>query len=177
MSSTETLARPYARAAFTLARDANALGDWAQKLDFSAAVARNAQVQALIGNPKLGTAQLIGLFLPQGTAVDSAYGNFLATLAANRRLALLADIAEQFGQLKREAEGVLKVRVRAAVAVDAAQAEALKASLQRRFGKQIELESVLDDTVVGGAVIEAGDVVIDGSVRGRLQRLAQTLTH
>ncbi|HJU40811.1 MAG TPA: ATP synthase F1 subunit delta, partial [Tahibacter sp.] len=78
---------------------------------------------------------------------------------------------------KRATEGVLKVRVRAAVPVDGAQADALKSALARRFGRTIELESVIDESVIGGAIIDAGDVVIDGSVRGRLERLAQSLTH
>jgi F-type H+-transporting ATPase subunit delta len=177
MSSSETLARPYARAAFELARDAKSLGEWAQKLDFAAALARDAQVRALIGNPRLSVNALASMFLPQGEQTGSAFANFIATLAENRRLALLPDIAEGFAQAKRAAEGVLHVRVRAAVAVDGAQAEALKQALAKRFGQRIELESVIDESVIGGAVIDAGDVVIDGSVRGRLERLAQTLTH
>jgi F-type H+-transporting ATPase subunit delta len=177
MSSSETLARPYARAAFELARDAKSLGEWAQKLDFASALARDAQVRALIGNPRLSVNALVSLFLPQGEQTGSAFANFIATLAENRRLALLPDIADGFAAAKRAAEGVLHVRVRAAVAVDGAQADALKQALAKRFGQRIELESVVDESVIGGAVIDAGDVVIDGSVRGRLERLAQTLTH
>jgi F-type H+-transporting ATPase subunit delta len=177
MSSAESLARPYARAAFDLARESNALADWSSKLQFAAAVARDAQVQTLIGNPAFGGEKLVSLFLPQGEKADSAFANFVATLAANRRLPILADVADGFAALKRADEGVLKVTVRAAVALEAAQAEALKASLAKRFGRQIELTSVIDESVIGGAVIDAGDTVIDGSVRGRLERLAQTLTH
>lgn len=177
MSSTQSLARPYARAAFDLAKEANALGDWSSKLDFAAAVARDPQVQALIGNPKLSASALVGLFLPQGENADGAFGKFVATLAANGRLAILADVAAGYAELKRATEGVLKVRVRAAVPVDGAQADALKAALARRFGRRIELESVIDESVIGGAIIDAGDVVIDGSVRGRLERLAQSLSH
>lgn len=177
MSSAESLARPYARAAFDLARESNALADWSSKLQFAAAVARDAQVQTLIGNPAFGGEKLIGLFLPQGEKTDSAFANFVATLAANRRLPILADVADGFDALKRADEGVLKVTVRAAVALEAAQAEALKAALAKRFGRQIELTGVIDESVIGGAIIDAGDTVIDGSVRGRLERLAQTLTH
>ena len=177
MSSAESLARPYARAAFDLARESNALAEWSSKLQFAASVARDAQVQTLIGNPAFGGEKLVGLFLPQGEKADSAFANFIATLAANRRLPILADVADGFAALKRADEGVLKVTVRAAVALEAAQADALKASLARRFGRQIELTSVIDESVIGGAIIDAGDTVIDGSVRGRLERLAQTLTH
>ena len=177
MSSAESLARPYARAAFDLANEAGTLADWSSKLEFAAAVARDPQVQTLIGNPAIGGDRLVGLFLPQGEKADSAFANFLATLAANRRLPILADVADGFAALKRAAEGVLKVNVRAAVAIDAAQADALKAALAKRFGRQIELTSTIDESVIGGAIIDAGDTVIDGSVRGRLERLAQTLTH
>lgn len=177
MSSAESLARPYARAAFDIAREANALAEWSSKLEFAAAVARDAQVRGLIGNPAFGGDKLIGLFLPQGEKSDSAFANFVATLAANRRLPILAEVADGFAALKRSAEGVLKVNVRAAVALEASQAEALKAALARRFGRQIELTSTIDESVIGGAVIDAGETVIDGSVRGRLERLAQSLTH
>jgi len=175
MSSSETLARPYARAAFEMARDAKSLGEWAQKLDFSASLARNGDVQTLIANPRLTVAQLSSMFLPQGEQTGSPFANFIATLAENRRLALLPDIADGFAALKRGAEGVLQVTLRAAVPVEGAQAEALKAALAKRFGQRIELHSIVDESVIGGAIIDAGDVVIDGSVRGRLERLTQTL--
>ena len=132
MSSSETLARPYARAAFEMARDAKSLGEWAQKLDFAATLARNGDVQTLIANPRLTAAQLSSMFLPQGEQTGSSFANFIATLAENRRLALLPDIAEGFAAAKRAAEGVLHVRVRAAVAVDGAQADALKQALAKR---------------------------------------------
>lgn len=177
MSSAESLARPYARAAFDLARESNALVDWSSKLDFAAAVARDPQVLNLIGNPAFGGDKLVSLFLPQGEKAGSAFANFLATLAANRRLTILADVADGFAALKREAEGVLKVKVRAAVPLEAGQADALKAALAKRFGRQIELTSTIDESVIGGAIIDAGETVIDGSVRGRLERLAQSLTH
>lgn len=177
MSSAESLARPYARAAFDLARESNALAEWSSKLQFAATIARDAQVQTLIGNPVFGGEKLVSLFLPQGEKADSAFANFVATLAANRRLPILADVADGFAALKRADEGVLKVTVRAAVALEAAQADALKAALAKRFGRQIELTSVIDDSVIGGAIIDAGDTVIDGSVRGRLERLAQSLAH
>jgi F-type H+-transporting ATPase subunit delta len=177
MSSAESLARPYARAAFDQARQSNALAEWSSKLEFAAAVARDPQVQTLIGNPAFGGDKLVSLFLPQGEKADSAFANFIATLAANRRMPILADVADGFAALKRADEGVLKVNVRAAVALEANQADALKAALAKRFGRQIELTSSIDESVIGGAIIDAGDTVIDGSVRGRLERLAQTLAH
>ncbi len=176
MSSSTTLARPYARAAFEAAQGSSALADWQSRLRFAAAVASHGDVGAVLGNPRIGEAELAKLFLPQSEAADSPFAAFVATLASNRRLALLPEIAELYDQLKREHERVLHVTVRAAVPVEGAQADALKQALKRRFEREIELVSVIDESVIGGAVIDAGDVVIDASVRGRLERLQQTLT-
>ena len=117
------------------------------------------------------------MLLPDGEAADSAFAGFVATLAANRRLKVLAEISRQFGDLKREHEKVLRVTVRTAVPMEAPQADALKAALKRRFQREIEIDTALDPGLIGGAVIDAGDVVIDGSVRGRLAQLATSLTH
>jgi F-type H+-transporting ATPase subunit delta len=175
MSSSLTLARPYARAAFELARDAGALADWSRKLAVSAAIAGDARVRALIGDPHLDTAQLNALFLPEGEAQGTPYAAFVSELAAHRRLPALPDVAALFDEYKREHEKVLKVTLRTAVPVEAAQGDALRAALERRFGRKVELETVIDADVLGGAVIDAGDVVIDGSVRGRLERLGHAI--
>jgi F-type H+-transporting ATPase subunit delta len=176
MSSQQTLARPYARAAFETALAHGALADWQRKLAFAAAVADHPDVRGLIGNPRIDAATLRGLFLPEGEAAESAFAGFVGMLVDNRRLVALPEIAALYDDLKRDHEKVLKVTVRAAVAVDAALADSLKASLKRRYAREIELETVIDASVIGGAVIDAGTEVIDGSVRGRLERLAQALT-
>ncbi len=176
MSSQQTLARPYARAAFESAQGAGALADWQRKLAFAAAVAGHPDVRGMVGNPRIDAATLRALFLPESEASDSTFAAFIGLLADNRRLSALPEIAADYGELKREHEKVLKVTVRAAVSVDAALAESFKAALKRRYQREIELEAVLDPTVIGGAVIEAGKEVIDGSVRGRLERLSQALT-
>lgn len=176
MSSQQTLARPYARAAFESARAAGSLADWQHKLAFAAAVAAHPDVRPLVGDPRLAAGALRGLLLPEGESADSAFGRFVALLADNRRVGVLPEVSAIYDELKREHEKVLKVTVRAAIPVDAALAESLKASLKRRFSRDIQLETVVDPSVLGGAVIDAGEQVIDGSVRGRLERLAQALT-
>lgn len=175
MSSSLTLARPYARAAFELARDSGQLAEWSRKLAISAAIAGDARVRGLIGDPHLDTAQLHGLFMPDGEAQGTPFAAFVGELATHRRLPALPDIATLFDELKREHEKVLKVTLRTAVPVEAAQGDALRAALERRFGRKIELDTVIDESVVGGALIDAGDVVIDGSVRGRLERLSHAI--
>jgi F-type H+-transporting ATPase subunit delta len=176
MSSSLTLARPYARAAFEIARDAGSLADWSRKLGVAAAIATDARVRALIGDPHLDTAQLHGLFLPEGEAQGTPFAAFVSELATQRRLPNLPDIATLFEELKREHERVLKVTLRTAVPVEQAQGDALRAALERRFGRKVELDTVIDADVLGGAVIDAGEVVIDGSVRGRLERLGHAIS-
>ena len=177
MSQPLTLARPYARAAFELASSGNGLGDWAQKLAFAAEVAGNPQVRSLLGDPRIGTGDLASLFVPEGEAEDSTFASFIALLADNHRLDALPEIAALFEQRKREAEKVLQVHVRTATPIDAGETAKLKDALKRRFGRDIELEQTVDPSVLGGAIVDAGDVVIDGSVRGRLHQLEAALTH
>jgi F-type H+-transporting ATPase subunit delta len=177
MSQPLTLARPYARAAFELASSAGALGEWAKKLAFAAQAAADPQVRALFGNPRVSPAELASLFLPESEPADSPFTAFVKLLADNHRLEALPEIAALFEQQKREAEKILQVRVRTAAPIDANEAAKLKDALKRRFGRDIELEQTVDPAVLGGAVIDAGDVVIDGSVRGRLHQLEAALTH
>lgn len=172
-----TLARPYARAAFELASEQRALGDWARRLAFAAQVAADAQTVSLIGDPRIAPTQLASLFLPEGEPADSQFARFIGTLAENYRLHVLPEIAALFEQLKRDAEHVLKVRVRSAAPIDADDVVRLREALKRRFNRDIELEQTLDPSVMGGAVIDAGEMVIDGSVRGRLARLESTLAN
>ena len=177
MSSNATLARPYARAAFELAQGARALGDWARQIQVAAALARDARVGALLIDPRRSQAETVALLLPPDTRPDSPFADFLGALGASGRLPVLPEIAVQFEALKRDAEGTLKVTVRSAVPLDAAQLEKLKSSLANRFARDVEIETAVDTTLIGGAIIEAGETVIDGSVRGRLARLAQELAH
>lgn len=177
MSSAITLARPYARAAFELAHSSGTLGEWAGKLAFAAQVAADPRVAALFGDPRVAQDDLAALVMPEGEAADSPFAAFVRTLAENRRLPVLPEIGALFEQLKNEAESVLKVSLRSATPIDAAETAKLKDALKRRFGRDIEIEQTVDTNMLGGLVIDAGDVVIDGSVRGRLARLEQALTH
>jgi F-type H+-transporting ATPase subunit delta len=175
MSETLTLARPYARAAFESARAGNALAAWSDKLAFAALVIGDARVRAISGNPRLRSTDLVALLVPQGEAADSPFASFLGLLVDNRRVSLLIDIAALFEELKRESEHVLQVTLRSANEIPATQAEAIKVALKKRFGREIDMQQRIDPSVIGGAVIDAGDVVIDGSVRGRLARLENAL--
>ena len=175
MSQALTLARPYARAAFAIARDAGALPAWSDALAFAARVAADPAVAALLGNPGLIQADATTLLAPEGA--DAMFGNFLGLLFENRRLPLLPEIAGMFDELRFEAERVVKAKVTSAVPMPAAELETIKAALKKRFGRDVEVETAVDESLIGGAVIDAGDVVIDGSLKGKLGRLQAALAH
>src|SRR5690606_25951691 len=145
MSNALSLARPYARAAFELARSTRSLGDWAGKLAFSAHVVADARVAALLGDPRVNRADLVTLLLPERETADSPFANFLRLLAENGRLPVLPEIAALYEQLKQDAERVLKVSLRTAAPIDAAETDKLKDALKRRFGRDIEIEQSIDE--------------------------------
>ncbi|GAB3380548.1 F0F1 ATP synthase subunit delta [Lysobacter fragariae] len=179
MSQALTLARPYARAAFGLARDAGAANGgyapWSNALAFAARVAADPQVAAVLGSPKLTNADAVSLLAIDG-AGDNVR-NFLALLADNRRLALLPEIAGLFEELRAEAERVVKARITSASALGGAELDNIKVALKKRFGRDVELETAIDESLIGGAVIDTGDVVIDGSLKGKLGRLQAALAN
>jgi F-type H+-transporting ATPase subunit delta len=177
MAQALTLARPYARAAFEVAHASGSLADWSHALNFAAVVAADPRVAGLYSDPRVLPTQLVALHLPVGMATDAPFANFLAELAENGRMVLLPEIAELYDNYKRESEQTLKVKVTSALDIDTAQADLLRASLKRRFKREIELDTHVDPALLGGVVIDTGEQVIDGSARGRLQRLASALTH
>ena len=173
MSQALTLARPYARAAFGIAREEAAYPAWSQALGFAAQVAADPRVAGLIGDPRLSDDNAASL-LSSPDAGDS-FKRFLALLADNGRLALLPEIAGLYEELRNEAERVVKATVTSAAALPPAELEAIKAALRKRFGREVEVDTAIDETLIGGAVIDAGDVVIDGSLKGKLARLQAAL--
>jgi F-type H+-transporting ATPase subunit delta len=175
MSQALTLARPYARAAFAIAREAGAAAQWFDAFGFAARVAADPRVQSLLGHPQLGRGDAVMLLSPEGAS--EAFGNFLSVLAENRRLALLPEIAGLFEELRAEAERIVKAKVTSATTLPATELDSIKAALKRRFGRDVEIETAVDESLIGGAVIDAGDVVIDGSLKSKLARLQSALAH
>ncbi len=176
MAEAATIARPYAKAAFMAARDAQSLPAWSRALAAGAGLVRDAGIAALLADPKLAAERLAQLFAGLGgAAVDAPWGNFVRLLAENKRLEVLPQIAAQFETLRAEFEHELDVRVTSATTLDEAQRAKLVASLVRRFKRNVRLSADVDPSLLGGAVIRARDLVIDGSVKGRLQRLASAL--
>jgi F-type H+-transporting ATPase subunit delta len=177
MADKSTIARPYARAAFEEARLDKELESWSQALHAGAAVVGDPRVVALLGNPHVTPdelAQLVTGIAAPGLGEHGA--NFVRTLAANRRLAVLPEIAELFDTLKDAEQGVADVTVTSAAPLDAAQQERLSAALARRLKRTVRLHFATDPALIGGAVVKSGDLVIDGSLRTRLERIAYELT-
>jgi F-type H+-transporting ATPase subunit delta len=175
MTQALTLARPYARAAFAIARDAGNLPAWSDALALAARVAADPRVAGLLGNPRLTADDAVALLGPQQP--NEAFASFLALLFENRRLPLLAEIAGLYDALRFDAERVVKATVTSAAALPASELETIRAALRRRFGREVEIEAAVDPGLIGGAVIAAGDVVIDGSLKGKLGRMQAALAH
>jgi F-type H+-transporting ATPase subunit delta len=177
MADKSTIARPYAKAAFEEARDRKRLGPWSQALHTAAAVVSDPRVEELLGNPRVTPEELAALVIEiAGPELDEEGRNFVRTLADNRRLSLLPEISTLFDELKGEAEGVVDVTVTSAAPLDDSQRGKLAAALERRLGRTVRLQCATDPDLLGGAVLRAGDMVIDGSLRGRLERIAYELT-
>jgi len=177
MSDLTKFARPYAKAAFALARDNGRLGEWSGMLQISSQIAADEIVAEAIGSPHVSRQQAADLFLTTGAdQLDGEFTNLLHVLAENGRLSILPEISVMYEQLRQEEEKRLSVRVVSAVALTEQQRDRMGAALSRRFDCKINLESEIDASMLGGAVIYAGDMVIDGSVRGRLQKLATRLS-
>jgi F-type H+-transporting ATPase subunit delta len=176
MADKSTIARPYAKAAFEAAGTAR-LGPWAQALRAAAGVVTDPRVGRLLGNPRVLPGQLADLVIDvAGGGLDEHGRNFIRLLADNRRLDCLPAIAKRFEQLKAEAEGTIDVAVTSAVPLSAAQRGELCAALERRLKRTVRLQCATDPQLIGGAVLRAGDLVIDGSLLARLHRIAYELT-
>jgi F-type H+-transporting ATPase subunit delta len=177
MAEAITIARPYAEAAFKLAVQKNGLAAWADMLRLLEAIAQDTRMRACIGDPNVSAAQLDNLFLAVcGDKLDTDGRNFVKVLAQNARAELLPHIRELFDALKAEHEGTLKARIVSAFPMSDAQLSQLAARLEQKYGRKINATVEVDNALIGGLRIEVGDQVMDASVRGRLEGMAQALT-
>ncbi len=188
-----TLARPYAEAVFRLALERKTLTVWSEMLQLAAAVAADPQVAALTDNPRVPRERFVAFFLDvcgdaQGSVsvaggrtpgatkkLDKDAANFIQLLSENHRLVLLPEIAALYEKLRAQAEGRVEAEVISASAVSDAQLKDIAVALKKRFGLDIDLSTRIDPALIGGIVIRAGDLVIDGSVQGKLRALATHL--
>jgi F-type H+-transporting ATPase subunit delta len=176
MSDFTTAARPYAKAVFELGSESKTLEKWSSSIAFMAAVASDAQMQAALASPKLAQLQRADVFLAACKGdISKEAENLVRVLAENNRLVILPNIAEQFEELRASAENIVDATIISASALSASQSKAYAAALEKRLGKKVQLKSEVDENLLGGAVIRAGDSVIDGSLKGRMQQLAHEL--
>ncbi len=176
MAENVTVARPYADAAFKLARGEGALGPWSEAMDRLAAIAAEPAIRACISDPNLSDDQIYKLILD---VADDGLGtelrNFVRVLVDNDRLQLLPEIRDLFVQQKNEHEGVLEADIASAFPLDDATLATMKAVLEKRFKASLNVNVSIDPELIGGVRIAVGDEVIDASVRGKLANMAAAL--
>lgn len=176
MSEVNTLARPYAQAVFKLAQERGDLAAWSEVLELLSQVSRDPTMGALIHSPRIDGNQLADLFVEVcGKGINEQGANLVKLMTQNGRLDLLETVAQIYETLRADAEGKVDVEVMSAQALDDAQQQKIAAALKARLGRDITLTCTTNPELLGGAIIRAGDMVIDGSVRGRLQKLAGVL--
>ena len=176
MAELTTVARPYAKAAFQFAEENGSLAEWSDMLAFAAAVSETETVRSVLNNPKITTAEKASVF--NGVCSDSLNEqgkNFITLLAQNKRLTALPQIVALFDELKSQKEQSVDVEITSAFALTTEQADKLAGSLKQKLGRDVNVTTAEDKALLGGVVIRAGDLVIDGSVRGKLAKLAEKL--
>ena len=176
MADLATAARPYANAAFDAARQSDQLAGWSQALRNMSLVTEDPVVKIMLGSPSIADSEKArNLCELCGEEISEVIRRFIYVLAENKRLTLLPGIFEQFEASRMQEEKSLDVEIISAYEMDAEQENRLASALHARFDRDIKLVSSVDPSLLGGAVIRAGDTVIDGSIRGKIGKLAETL--
>ncbi|MES9944912.1 F0F1 ATP synthase subunit delta [Candidatus Thiodiazotropha sp. CDECU1] len=171
-----TIARPYAEAVFARAEESGKLDIWSDMLSFLTSVVESEEMAPIVGNPLIEQEALVSLLLEiAGDKVDQEGGNLIKVLVENGRLSVLPEIDALFEELKADKQRISKVHVTSAFALDTAQEKLIADALKAKLGRDVTITSELDAELIGGVHIRAGDMVIDGSVRGQLQQLANEL--
>ena len=177
MAELVTIARPYAEAAFSLAKERGELSKWSEALALMAAVYEDPQMQSVVANPKVGVADVQRLMLAIcGDRIDGNARNLIGLLATNGRLTVLPQIRQLFEARKADDEGTVEAQISSAYALDDAQLKQIVSQLAKRFHKNIQPAVSIDPELIGGIKVQVGDKVWDASVRGSLQQMAATLT-
>jgi F-type H+-transporting ATPase subunit delta len=177
MAESVTIARPYAEAAYRVAQETGAQGTWSQRLQKLALIAQDGDMASVMGNPQLSTEQVANLVVSLCEDNDPVLGNFVRTLAENRRLKLLPEISRLFELAKGQEEGVKEAVVHSAFPIDDTQVAALLQQLEARFGTRLNARVVVDPSLIGGVSVTVGDQVLDASVRGKLDAMAVALNN
>ncbi len=178
MSDHTIVARPYAKAVFEIARAQNSLSQWAEALALASSVVEDEGFNDLLFRPDADPQALADLVIDIcGERAGELQQNLIRLLAGNGRLTCLPWIAAEYVRLRDEYENVADVEVLSAVPLSEEQKEQFAGAMKKRLGKDVRLSCDIDASLLGGAILRSGDIVIDGSLRGRLDRLAGALTH
>lgn len=175
MAEIATIARPYAEAAFQQADASGALREWSGLLENLAQAVAMPELQSVLGDPLVSETQLVDALSAASGGTTPEASRFLQLLAENKRLGALPAIREQFEKLRAEREGTLDARIETAFAFVGEELAGLVADLERHFGRKVRAQVVQEPELIGGARITVGDVVIDGSIRGKLSAVAAGL--
>lgn len=173
MSQSITLARPYARAAWLAARDGGGIAQWSETLALAARLAAAPAMARVLGDPRLRREDAVGLLARENASETQR--SFLRLLADNGRMNLLPEIAGLFEQFRANEQKIVRAKITSAVPMASGELASLVAALKRRFGREVEVETAVDASLIGGALIDTGDVVIDGTLKGKLARLEAAL--
>jgi F-type H+-transporting ATPase subunit delta len=177
MAERATIARPYARAAFAYAREQGRVAEWSAWLATARDVVLSEEFQKLERSPGIGSQDLEALVAGIcGERIDEPGRALLRLLTENRRLDFLPEITSRFQELEAEDRNVADVELTSATTLDARQQQRLAGALQKRLGRDIRLHCSVDPVLIGGAVVRSGDLLIDGSLKGKLERLETELT-
>ncbi|MFW5450331.1 MAG: F0F1 ATP synthase subunit delta [Methylophagaceae bacterium] len=176
MAEAITIARPYANAVFDIANGKGELKTWSDLLATLAQAVAVPEMQSVISSPSVSDEQVISLLADiAGELMSDDAQHFLALLAENNRLPLLADIVVIFEELREQAEQVMTADVTTAMKLTVKQEKDISAALKKRLGRDITLNASIDESLLGGAIIRAGDLIIDGSALGKLNRLTSAI--
>lgn len=177
MAESVTIARPYADAVFRIAQESGAQGLWSARLARLAMIAQDGDMTLVMSNPRLSAEQVVNLFVSLSEDNDPVFGNFIRTLAENRRLTLLPEISRLFDLAKGQEEGVKEAVVHSAFPIDDAQVATLLKQLEPRFATRLTARVIIDPSLIGGVRVAVGDQVLDASVRGKLDSMAVALNN
>ena len=176
MSESSNIARPYAQAVFELARDSSRFDEWSDSLKSLCEIVEHPDIGAMINDPRITREQILDVMLEiGGDGFDEQTGNLIRILGHYRRLAAIPMIAKQYESLRAQEEGIIEAELETAFEIEDEQRSSLVAALQNRLGRKVRLTSNVNPDLLGGVVVRAGDWVIDGSVRARLEKLSSSL--
>lgn len=171
----ETIARPYSEAVFAQADKESSIDSWSEALVFLNTLISDEQVQTLIGSPSHSDAQVQDVLLSVASDLSETQQNFIKLLVQNKRLDVVSEIASQYEALRAQHENRVQVEVTSAYALSDSEIAEISKSLETKLSSKVDIKTAVDEDLVGGVVIRAGDMVIDTSVRGQVEQFSQSL--